>query len=301
MSVMLSLPKHLYRTVRAVEMLRQAQHDALILSMATSTASTRLWRWLLPVAVAACLYVNYLYNAHPPAGALSNGAMSARHPTLLTPAGYAFSIWGVIFAGLVAYTGWQLLPRQRAAQLPRVLTPWLALAVLATTAWTLVFSYELIALSLLVMLGLLALLARAYARVRPLVLAGAVPAWPTWFLSFYLGWIMLATVLNLIFGLRDGLGMQWPAPASLLGSYVLLAVAAGLGSALAWRGRDALLPLPLAWGLVGTWVAQRAAAPGLATTALGAAVALVVGAALAAWQHARPAPLASLRGADKLN
>ncbi|QKG53245.1 hypothetical protein [Hymenobacter sp. BRD67] len=61
--------------------------------------ASRLWRWLLPAAVVACLYVNYLYNAHPPAGALSNGAMSARHPTLLTPAGYAFSIWGIIFSG----------------------------------------------------------------------------------------------------------------------------------------------------------------------------------------------------------
>lgn len=252
--------------------------------METSSAG-RFWRWLLPVAVASCLYVNYLYNAHPPAGALSNGAMSARHPTLLTPAGYAFSIWGIIFTGLVAYTVWQLLPAQRFAKLPARLTPVLTLAVLATTAWTLAFSYELIGLSLGIMLTLLGLLAVAYARVRPLVLAHEAPAWPTWFLSFYLGWIMLATVLNVIFGLRDAAGVQWSAPANLLSSQGLLVVAAGLGIALAWRGRDAWLPLPLAWGLVGTWAAQRTAAPGLASTALGAAVALGVGAGLAAWQY----------------
>ena len=254
--------------------------------METSASPSRFWRWLLPVAVVACLYVNYLYNAHPPAGALSNGQMSARHPTLLTPAGYAFSIWGVIFAGLLAYTVWQLLPRQREALLPGRLTPPLVLAVLATTTWTLVFSYELIGLSLVVMLTLLALLAWCYASGRPLVLAGKAPGWPTWFLSLYLGWILLATVLNLVFGLRDALGWHWPAGASIVGSYALVAVAAGLGVALAWRGRDALLSLPLAWGLMGTWAAQRAAVPGLAGAALGAAVLLVLGAGAAGWRRA---------------
>ena len=245
------------------------------------TSESRVWRWLLPVAVGGCLYVNYLYNAHPPAGALSNGAMSARHPTLLTPAGYAFSIWGVIFSGLVLYTGWQLRPQAWQTPLPARVTPVLTLAMLATTSWTLAFSYERIGLSLVVMLLILGLLAVAYSRARRLVLAGEAPGWPTWFLSWYLGWIMLATVLNFIFGLRDAVGVQWPAGASLTGAYALVVVAAGLGVALAWHKRDAGLPLPIAWGLVGTWVAQRPTVPGLATTALGAAVALVVGAVLA--------------------
>lgn len=256
--------------------------------METASSPSRFWRWLLPLAVASCLYVNYLYNAHPPTGALSNGAMSARHPTLLTPAGYAFSIWGIIFSGLVVYTGWQLRRSAEASRLPSRLTPVLALAVLATTAWTLAFSYEFIGLSLVVMLSILVLLAVAYGRARRLVLAGTAPSWPTWFLSLYLGWIMLATVLNIIFGLRDAVGVQWSAEAGLAGSYGLVIVAAGLGVALAWRGRDAWLPLPIAWGLVGTWVAQRAAVPGLAVTALGAAVALVVGAGVVGALAQRP-------------
>lgn len=258
----------------------------------TASGADRLWRWLLPVAVAACLYVNYLYNANPPAGALSNGAMSARHPTLLTPAGYAFSIWGVIFLGLVVYTGWQLLPRQQGARLPQAINPLLTLAVLATTAWTLVFSYELISLSLTVMLFILLFLAQAYGRARQLVLTQMAPGWPVWFLSLYLGWIMLATVLNFIFSLRDGFGVGWSAQASQLGCYALLLVAAGLGTGLAWRSQDARLPLPIAWGLVGTWVAQRASQPGLATAALGAAIVLLLGAAAAGWQRRRQRPVA---------
>jgi tryptophan-rich sensory protein len=251
-----------------------------------STAD-RLWRWLLPVAVLACLYVNYLYNANPPAGALSNGAMSARHPTLLTPAGYAFSIWGVIFLGLVVYTVWQWLPAQRGARLPLAINGLLTMAVLATTAWTLVFSYELISASLTVMVLLLLLLAQAYGRARQLALLEAAPGWPTWFLSFYLGWIMLATVLNFIFGLRDGFGINWPAESSLVGCYALLLIAVVLGLVLAWRSLDVRLPLPIAWGLIGTWTAQRASQPGLAMAALAAASVLLLGAAVVGWRRSQ--------------
>lgn len=253
----------------------------------TESTTGRLWRWLLPTAVLACLYVNYLYNANPPAGALSNGAMSARHPTWLTPAGYAFSIWGIIFLGLVAYTVWQWLPAQRGTRLPLAINGLLTMAVLATTAWTLVFSYELISASLTVMLLLLLLLAQAYSRARQLVLLQAAPGWPVWFLGFYLGWIVLATVLNFIFGLRDGFGLHWSAGASLAGCYALLLVAVGLGLGLAWRGQDVRLPLPIAWGLIGTWMAQRPTQPGLATAALGAASVLLLGAAVVGWRRSQ--------------
>jgi hypothetical protein len=251
------------------------------------SSAGRLWRWLLPAAVAACLYVNYLYNANPPAGALSNGAMSALHPTLLTPAGYAFSIWGVIFSGLVVYTVWQALPAQHGARLPLALNKLLTMAVLATTAWTLVFSYGLISASLTVMLLLLLLLAQAYGRARQLVLLQVAPGWPVWFLSLYLGWILLATVLNFIFGLRDGFGMHWSAEASLVACYVLLLVAVGLGIALAWRHQDVRLPLPIAWGLLGTAMAQRATQPGLATAALGAASLLLLGVVAVGWRRSQ--------------
>ena len=253
----------------------------------TESSANRFWRWALPVAVAACLYVNYLYNAHPPEGALSNGAMSARHPTLLTPAGYAFSIWGVIFSGLVVYTVWQWLPAQRGARLPLALNKLLTLAVLATTTWTLVFSYGLISASLTVMLLILLLLSQAYGRARQLVLIQAAPGWPVWFLSLYLGWILLATVLNFIFGLRDGFGLNWSDEASLVGCYALLPVAVGVGLALAWRHLDVRLPLPIAWGLIGTWMAQRATQPGLATAALGAASLLLLGAAAVGWRRSQ--------------
>ncbi|MEJ7658424.1 MAG: hypothetical protein WKG07_01750 [Hymenobacter sp.] len=92
--------------------------------------------------------------------------MSARHPTLLTLAGYAFSIWGIIFTGLVGYAVWQWLPAQRGIALPTQINGPLTRTVVMTTAWTLLFSYGLISLSLTVMVFILLLLAQTYGRAR---------------------------------------------------------------------------------------------------------------------------------------
>ena len=56
--------------------------------------------------------VNYYANTRPFNGQ-TMGAVSAKYPTPLTPAGYAFGIWGLIFLGLSIYAVWQLLPAQR--------------------------------------------------------------------------------------------------------------------------------------------------------------------------------------------
>ena len=44
------------------------------------------------------------------------GNVSDRYPTYVVPAGYAFSIWSVIFALSLAYAVWQALPAQRAKE-----------------------------------------------------------------------------------------------------------------------------------------------------------------------------------------
>src|SRR5688572_22486589 len=38
------------------------------------------------------------------------GAISDKYPTMLTPAGYAFSIWSLIYLGIIAFSIYQMLP-----------------------------------------------------------------------------------------------------------------------------------------------------------------------------------------------
>ena len=78
---------------------------------------------------------------------------------------YVFSIWGLIYIGLLAYTIYQALPSQRAN--PRLRrTGWLvALSSLANGAWIFFWHYGYYALTLVVMLILLAALIMIYLRL----------------------------------------------------------------------------------------------------------------------------------------
>lgn len=68
----------------------------------------------------------------------SFGGALAADATRMAPAGPAFTIWSVIYAGLAAYTLWQWLPSQTTREVHRRIG-WLAAAsMLLNAAWLLV-------------------------------------------------------------------------------------------------------------------------------------------------------------------
>ena len=62
------------------------------------------------------------------------GSISDAYPTLLTPAGYAFAIWSLIYSGLLVFSGVQLLPSRRADPLGARIAPWYVLSCLLNGA-----------------------------------------------------------------------------------------------------------------------------------------------------------------------
>nr|MBS0038460.1 hypothetical protein [Saprospiraceae bacterium] len=52
------------------------------------------------------LAMNFIYGSGM-WGTATVGEISAQYPTLITPAGYAFSIWGVIYLLLIGFVGYQ--------------------------------------------------------------------------------------------------------------------------------------------------------------------------------------------------
>lgn len=62
---------------------------------------------LAVVAYVAMVVVNYLAVTLPLAGR-DTGAISDKYPNLFVPAGYTFSIWGLLYTLLGAYTVYQL-------------------------------------------------------------------------------------------------------------------------------------------------------------------------------------------------
>ena len=241
----------------------------------SATEHSRVWRWLAAVSVFGNIILNYYSNAFPFNGQ-SMGDVSAKYPTLLTPAGYAFSIWGLIFLSLAVYAVWQLLPAQRTIGLPDAVAKPLTLASLATASWVVLFAYELIIPSVITILVILGALIVTYGRARRRTIDHRAPRWASLPFGLYLGWISVASTINLLIGLRQ-LGWQTGENLTVLLTLVLLAVVVVLALLLSRRFQEETIALVVAWALVAIWVARRAEYPELGWAALAGAVVAALG------------------------
>ena len=239
------------------------------------TAAGLAWRWLTALAIVAMIAVNTYSVLHPFAGQ-TQAVVSAKYPTLLTPAGQAFSIWGLIFLSLLLYAGWQLLPTQRRRSLPDAVAKPLTLACLATAVWVVLFAYELILPSLGVMLLILGSLIVTYGRARRRIFVDAAPALAGVPFSLFLGWISVASIINITIGLRQ-LGWQPAEGLTVSLTLGLIVVVVLLGLLMSRVFRDLVFPLVLAWALVWLWVARLREVPELGWAALIGATAVAIG------------------------
>ncbi len=228
--------------------------NARVDSNPTSEATALDWarQLLVILALAGTLYVNYLSNALPINGR-TPADISDSFPSLVTPAGYVFSIWGLIYLGLIVYAVWQALPARRTDPLQRVVG-WLFIATcLFNGSWIFAFHYARYGLSLLLMLGLLLTLIKIYLRIGTGQRPPAEPS-ETWALrlpfSLYLGWITIATIANVTIVLLDAGWGGWGLPDEAWAVLVLI-VGAGINAAIARRHRDAAYIGVFVWAYAG--------------------------------------------------
>jgi len=184
------------------------------------------------------------------------GTISDRYPTLLVAAGYAFSIWSLIFLLDLVYAGWQMTgERKRDATLGRI-APWAAAGFFLTTIWMPLFSQELFWLCLAVIFGALACLAYCAVQLSrdPAPRKGQW-TWAWLPLSLHAGWLTLASFLNLA---QVIVAYQlMPIDRQLPWSFGLYVVAAVVLLVLNHRMRGNLVYAAAAlWALVAVYVRQ---------------------------------------------
>jgi hypothetical protein len=238
------------------------------------------------VAVVATLAVNGLANALPLNGQ-TTGQISDRFQVYFVPAGYVFTIWGLIYAGLVAFAVYQALPSQRHNGRLRRVGYLFALSCLANGLWIFLWHYEFFVATLLVMVGLLLLLIAIYLRLG--IGREPVGAAEKWLVhrpfSLYLGWISVATIANAT-AVLDYLQWQGWGIAPQLWALVMLAAGVVIATAVAWHRRDLVYPLVMVWAYVGIAVRQ-ADTPLVAGTAWFAVLLLAL-LVLVLWHSQRP-------------
>lgn len=236
-----------------------------------------LFAWLMPL-------IGWLSNT----GVFgpTNGAISDQYPTLIVAAGYAFSIWGVIFLLDVIYGTWQLSERGTDAR-ARALRPWTAAAFALTSAWMIVFSLQWFWLALAIIWTSLACLVYVAWRLSKSVRYATAPWWQWVPLSLHAGWVSLAAFLNIaqVIVAYKLLSVTHMLPWTLV-LFALVAVL--LLIALANMRGNPWYAVAAIWGLIGVYVKQRSSAlPGAPEAAHVALALAVFVAAFSIWRFAR--------------
>lgn len=230
---------------------------------------------LILIAVIATIIVNGLASALPINGQ-TTGEISDRFDVFFVPAGYVFSIWGLIYAGLIAYAIYQLLPAQKEnSDLRSIGVPFI-ISSLANITWILLWHYEQFALSVVVMLILLVSLIVIYLRLG--IGRREVSTGMRWFVhlpfSIYLGWITVATIANVTTLLAYWNWNGWGISPEIW-TVIMLAIATAVGGLMSFRHGDIAYAAVLIWAFVGIALKHSANAT-VSTAAWAAAVTTAV-------------------------
>lgn len=215
------------------------------------------WQLLNIFFTIIVIVVNTLANALPLNGQ-TTGEVSDRFDVLFVPAGYVFSIWGLIYLGLIAFTVFQALPKQKANSSLKKISPYYWLTCIANSTWIFFWHFELFQLTIIAMVILLFGLIMIYRvwniteqKSSPIesVLVG-IP------FSIYLGWVSVATIANfaqvLVYANWNGWGIS-----AQIWTVIMLAVTGILGFIMLWREKDHYFGLVLIWALIGISLKQK--------------------------------------------
>jgi hypothetical protein len=211
----------------------------------------RLRQLFVVLTVLATIVVNVLASALPING-LNTGQISDRFKVYFVPAGYVFSIWGLIYIGLIAFAIFQALPSQRQSPRLRAVGWWIALSGLANCIWIFLWHYEQFPLTIIAMLVLLGTLIVTYLRLGTgRTAASRAETWAARLpVSIYLGWVTVATVAN-VTSLLDYL--EWDrfgiAPEIWMG--IVLAAVLVIAALTNFSRRDVAYALVILWALAG--------------------------------------------------
>lgn len=211
------------------------------------------------IAFLAMVVINYAAAS----GALNGktiASVSAEYENLFTPAGFAFSIWGVIYLGLLAFVIYQARDLfMNTARFPVTLKIgwWFIISCLANIFWIFAWVNDFLGLSVLIMAVLLFALIMIIIKTRmelddePL----EVIAFLWWPFSLYSGWITVALIANMASWLTykewKGFGI------SEVSWAIIMILAAGLiNFIITWTRNMREFALVGAWGLVAIAVAN---------------------------------------------
>ncbi len=199
--------------------------------------------------------INSLAGSTKIIGGRNTADVSNTFSTLVTPAGYVFAIWGVIYILLGSFVVYQALPSQKGKEYLNKIGWLFILSSIVNIAWLFAWQYEYLNLSVLLIFALLVTLILIYIRLGIGKSKAALNEKLAVHLPFsvYLGWITVATIADVAATLVsynwDGFGISPSTWAIFLVAIVLVITLLMLSTR-----RDVAYALVIIWALIGIGV-----------------------------------------------
>ena len=223
----------------------------------------KAWRWTAALVFGVMLVFNGLAGGTTLLNGRNTAAVSDAYPTLFTPAGFTFAIWGVIYFLAIGFVLYQLgwlgkISGEKDKAITKI-TPYFVALSLANTAWTLAWQYDVIWLSVILTLTMLVMLV----KITNILYKLNYTVREKWLMkmpfSIYFGWLTVATVANISVWL---VSIQWDAwgvnPSSWL--IAILWIAAAIGVTASLKNKDWLYSSVFLWAYTGILVKHLSAA-----------------------------------------
>jgi hypothetical protein len=197
--------------------------------------------------------VNALANILP-INDITTGELSDLYPNLFVPAGLTFTIWGLIYVLLAIFVIYQLLPSVRRdpqkIEFVQRIGPLFFVSCLANIGWIFAWHYQIVPLSLVLMLILLGCLLAIYVRLN--IGKSQAPKAQRYLahlpFSVYLGWITIATIANVTALLVSN---GWGLDQQQLWAVAVIIVGIAIALSVLFTRKDIYYCLVVDWALLG--------------------------------------------------
>ena len=222
-------------------------------------------------ALIVTIVLNYLSNT----GIFNGNTMStvsAAYQNLFTPAGYAFSIWGLIYLGLAAFVIYHAVVSFKSSQENNVVLKvgwWFVISCIANCAWIFAWLYDYTGLSVIIMIMLLFSLVMIILETRmeldDLPMKQIAFVW--WPFSLYAGWITVALIANIAAWLTkinwDGFGIS-----AITWTIIMIIIAGIIYLLMTWQRNMREYALVGVWGLLAIAVANWTTEPSIVQSSI---------------------------------
>lgn len=208
------------------------------------------------------------------------GDISAETDNFFTPAGYAFSIWGLIYIlllGFVFYTGRSLFnsKKNNAASFVVKVGWWFVISCVANCMWIVSWLYGYTGFSVIIMIVFL------FALMKILLEAlqynnGAAEKW---FINFpfqiYTGWVSVALIAATAAWLKK-IGWNGAGISEITWTVILIIIAAGIHLFMTWKRDAPIFALVAVWAFIAIAVSNHNISSVIYYSALASAATLLI-------------------------